>query len=168
MTHDPSQTTDLTCLSGPVACTPYRPVKHHTSSLERILHYLAVLLLTLSVLAVLIWFDIYLRKDVATRVPIGHFLSMSGPGGLLDRVVIETDQGVYPLWGPTPSIAKGTPLVLESRASGYRFICDEPRSLCIQTTDKAFALSEPSARRSTPSVPSTTSESSSTSQGATP
>ena len=62
---------------------------------------------------------------------------MSGPGGLQGRVVIETDTGSYPLL-QAPVIHKGTPLVLELRGNGQRFVCDLPRTLCIKTTPDEF------------------------------
>lgn len=133
----------------------------HTSGTERILHRLFLLLVILAVLGVLVWLGVEQHSEVVSRHPIGHFQRMSGPGGWPGRVVIETETGSYPLWG-TPVIAKGTPLVLETRGSGDRYICDEPGSLCIETTGKEF---KPSAQ--TRSLP-TSSQSSHSSQGATP
>ena len=108
-----------------------------TGGLERFLHGLFLSLLGLAVLVILVWFDIRFISEVVSRQPIGGFKRMSGPGGLLGRVVIETDKGSYPLQG-MPSIPKGTPLVLEVRATGAQFICDESRSLCIQTVRDQF------------------------------
>lgn len=116
--------------------------KHHTSWLERFLHLVFLLLLALAVLGSLVWLDHRLHTEVVLRQPIGQFQRMSGPGGLQGNVVIETDTGSYPLRG-TPAIAKGTLLVMEARASGYRYICDAPRSLCIETTGKEFKSSVP-------------------------
>ena len=75
-------------------------------------------------------------KVVATQ-PIGTLLRMSAPGGFGAHVVIETEQGFYPLIG-SASIAKGTPLVLELRGSGKRYVCDTGRSLCLETTAEHF------------------------------
>jgi hypothetical protein len=114
-----------------------KPSRQHTTGLERLLHGLFLLLVMLAVLGIFVWFDIRLHKDVVSRQPIGQFQRMSGPGGLLGDVVIETETGSYLLRG-TPAISKGTPLVLEVRASGYRCISDVPRTLCIETTHKEF------------------------------
>ena len=118
------------------------PVEQYTSWTERFLHGLFLLMVALAVLGILVWLDIDMHTQVVSRQPIGHFQRMSGPGGLLGSVVIETETGSYPLWG-TPVIAKGTPLVLEVRASGYHYICDESRGLCVQTTAKEFKASNP-------------------------
>ena len=63
---------------------------------------------------------------------------MSAPGSLSAQVVIETEQEFYPLLSAA-SIAKGTPLMLEVRGSGRRYICDTPRSLCLETSSDHFA-----------------------------
>lgn len=76
--------------------------------------------------------------EVVSSRSIGHFVSMSGPGGLRDRVVIETEVGAYPLQSAA-AIAKGTPLILEHRASGQRYICDARRSLCLKTDGPDFS-----------------------------
>ena len=122
---------------------PSRPAEQHTSWLERFLHGLFLLFVALAVLCILVWLDLNMYSEVVSRRPIGHFQRMSAPGGLMGHVVIETDTGSYPLRG-TPVIARGTLLVLELRASGYRYICDEPRSLCMRTTAKEFKASNPS------------------------
>ena len=75
-------------------------------------------------------------KLVSTR-SIGNFISMSGPGGLRGAVVIETDLGSFPLHSAA-AIAKGTPLILELRASGQRLICDADHTLCIKTDGPYF------------------------------
>lgn len=120
---------------------PKQPSDLHTSWLERFLHGLFLLMVALVVLIILVWLGLDMYSEVVSRRPIGHFQRMSGSGGLLNHVVIETETGSYPLWG-TPVIAKGTPLVLEVRASGYRYICDESRDLCVQTTAKEFKQPE--------------------------
>ena len=62
------------------------------------------------------------NDEVVSTRPIGNFVRMSGPGGFQGRVVIETDVGSYPMRFAAAA-AKGTPLVLELRASGKRYIC---------------------------------------------
>lgn len=85
-----------------------------------------------------VWIVDRRESEVVICQPIGRFVSMSGPGGLSNGVVIETEVGSYPLLRDAPVISKGTALVLEVRASGNRYICDTPRSLCVLTTDKEF------------------------------
>lgn len=119
------------------------PVVHYTSWTERFLHALFVLLVALAVLGFLVWLDLDTHSKVVSRKPIGHFQRMSGPGGLPNRVVIETETGSYPLFG-SPVITKGTRLVLEVRASGYHYVCDETRSLCVQTSAEEFKSSNSS------------------------
>ena len=129
------------------------PAQQRTSWLERFLLQLFVLLLALAVLGFLVWLDIRMHSEAVSRQPIGRFLSMSGPGGIPSRVVIETDTGSYPLKG-VPAVAKGTPLVLEVRASGYRYICDVSRSLCIGTVRDEFKSAEPITNPSSSTNPS--------------
>ena len=119
------------------------PVVHYTSWTERFLHGLFLLLVALALLGFLVWLDLDTHSKVISRQPIGHFQRMSGTGGLPNRVVIETEKGSYPLFG-SPVITKGTPLVLEVRASGYHYICDESRSLCVQSSSDEFKAPNPS------------------------
>ena len=79
--------------------------------------------------------------EVVSTRPIGNFVSMSGPGGLRERVVIETDLGSFPLHSAA-AIAKGTPLILELRDSGQRFICDTRKTYCLKTDGPDFSLSQ--------------------------
>jgi len=108
-----------------------------TSSLERFLHRLFLLLVILAGLGFWVWLEIRLASEVVSRQSIGRFERMSGPGGLAGDVVIETEQGLYLLHG-APAITKGTLLILEVRATGAHFIRDEARSLCLRTSSKKF------------------------------
>ncbi len=54
--------------------------------------------------------------------------------------MIETDLGSYPM-NSGAVISKGTPLVLEKRASGDGFICDANHNLCIKTSGQEFKQS---------------------------
>ena len=118
-----------------------KPANPATSWLERFLHTLFLLMMALAVLGVLVWLDVRVHSEVASYRPIGHFIRMSGPGGLQGRVVIETDMGSYPL-RHVAVIARGTPLLLEVRASGDHYICDVTRSLCIETTRDQFKAAD--------------------------
>ena len=105
--------------------------------------YLFVLVSMTTLVTFVVWIVDSQETEVVSSQPIGHFMSMSGPGGLSNGVVIETEVGSYPLLRDAPVISKGTALVLEVRASGNRYICDTPRSLCVLTADKEF---KPSAQ----------------------
>lgn len=110
-------------------------------------------LMGLPVILFLFWVGRYWwQSEVVSSRPIGHFIHMSGPGGLQSRVVIETDSGFYPLL-QAPVISKGTPLVLELRGSGQRFVCDLPRTLCIKSASDEFKTSGPPLHPSGPSDP---------------
>ena len=77
--------------------------------------------------------------EVVSTRSIGNFVSMSGPGGLRGAVVIETDLGSFPLHSAA-SIAKSTPLILEFRDSGQRYICDARKTLCLKSDGPDFTL----------------------------
>ena len=73
------------------------------------------------------------NDEVVSTRSIGNFIRMSGPGGLQDRVVIETDIGSFPM-REVAAITKGTPLVMEVRASGKRYICSAAKKQTAQPT----------------------------------
>jgi len=108
--------------------------------------YLFMLLSIVSFFTFVYWFINSRESQVVSSRPIGRFITMSGPGGLQDKVVIETDQGSYPIIH-APAISKGTLLVLEERQSGQRYVCDVPRDLCIKTTSIEFKQSGPAATK---------------------
>ena len=111
--------------------------KNTTGSLERFLHRMFLLFVLLAGLGFAVWLQIRSTSEVISSQSIGRFERMSGPGGLAGDVVIETEQGLYLLHG-APAITKGTLLILEVRATGAHFICDEARSLCLRTSSKKF------------------------------
>jgi hypothetical protein len=121
--------------------SPAAPNKSSTGSLERFLHRLFLLFVMLAVFGFMVWIDGRFSSEVVSSQSIGKFLRMSGPGGLSGDVVIETEQGSYVLRG-TPAVPKGTRLIMEVRASGAHYICDESRSLCIQTSSKKFKAND--------------------------
>ena len=82
-------------------------------------------------------FSAWSHDEVVSTRPIGNFLSMSGPGGFQDRVVMQTDVGSYPMRFAS-AIAKGTPLILEHRASGERYICNVSKTQCVETDGPDF------------------------------
>lgn len=118
-------------------CSP----NHKATPPDRVEGFLKVLfslLFCTPMFAFIIWyFALFGGAEVIDSKPIGYFISMSGPGGFRDRVVIETDLGSFPLL-EAPVISKGTSLVLEVRRNGDRFVCDVPRQLCIKTAANEF------------------------------
>ncbi|MFC5522611.1 hypothetical protein [Polaromonas jejuensis] len=121
--------------------------------LDRFLVLFFALLMGLPLILFLFWVGSYWwQSEVISSRPIGNFIRMSGPGGLRSRVVIETDTGSYPLlWAPV--ISKGTPLLLELRGTGERFVCDLPHTLCIKTTPDEFTQSAQPLNPAGPSHP---------------
>jgi len=116
--------------------------RHVIRPLKRSTHYMlyAVALaitatpMTLLYLAFSLWWS---NEDVVSTQPLGAFVRMSAPGGMMGRVVIETERGFLPLKDAVV-IATGTPLVLELRGSGRRFVCDRPPTLCVETDKTGF------------------------------
>ena len=86
-------------------------------------------------------YRVWTTDEVVSTRSIGNFISMSGPGGLRGAVVIETDLGSFPLHSAA-AIAKGTPLMLELRDSGRRYICDTRKTLCLKTDGPDFSLAQ--------------------------
>jgi hypothetical protein len=135
---------------------PSTPIGKDSKSdpLDRFLIPSFALLMGLPLILFLFWVGgSWWQSEVVSSRPIGHFIRMSGPGGLQGRVVIETDTGSYPLQ-QAPVIGKGTPLVLELRGNGQRFVCDLPRALCIKTTPDEFTRAGLPLHPSDPAGPS--------------
>ena len=113
---------------------------------------LFILVSAVSLFTFVYWVIDSRESQVVSSQPIGQFISMSGPGGLQNHVVIETDQGSYPIID-APAISKGTNLVLEVRQSGQRYVCDVTRDLCIKTTATEFKRSVPATTSPKTAVP---------------
>lgn len=75
--------------------------------------------------------------QVESVEPIGALVNMSSTGGWERQVVVETERGFYPLESAV-TLAKGTPLALDTRRSGRRYVCDVARTLCVATTRLGF------------------------------
>jgi hypothetical protein len=75
---------------------------------------------------------------------------MTGTGGRIWPLVIETQLGFFPL-RKAVSIPRGTPLMVEERASGKRFVCNLGRTLCVQTS--AASLTERERADQSPEAP---------------
>lgn len=83
--------------------------------------------------------------EVVSSQPIGSLSRMSGATGWGGKVVIETEEGYFPLHEAV-ALPKGMPLVLEERGSGRRYICDLPRSLCVRTSRESFVVGKEGGR----------------------
>lgn len=83
--------------------------------------------------------------EVVSSQPIGSLSRMSGATGWAGKVVIETEEGYFPLQEAVV-LPKGTPLVLEERGSGRRYICDLPRRLCVRTSRESFVVGKEGGR----------------------
>ena len=110
-----------------------------------VLIFLALLLVPLLVLVAIKWFSLVGDADVLARQPIGSVLRMSGTGGFSERMVIETQEGFYPVLG-LASISRGTPLTLEVRRSARRYVCGPSRALCLGTTRDHFSAASQGAQ----------------------
>ena len=132
---------------------PPPPGSHQkVDGLTNFFQYLFILVSIVSFFTGVLWFLDSRESQVVSSQSIGRFISMSGPGGLQGKVVIETDQGSYPIIH-APAISKGTLLVLEERQSGQRYICDVTRDLCIKTTATEFKRSGPATTSPKNTVP---------------
>ncbi|MGH8856962.1 MAG: hypothetical protein ACREXG_02870 [Polaromonas sp.] len=98
-------------------------------------------------LCLLVWslFQVWGNEDVLSSQPIGVFIHMSAPAAWSGSVVIQTDQGFLPLH-EVVAISTGTPLVLELRGSGRHYVCDRPRTLCVETSGEGFKPSPQGVR----------------------
>ena len=117
---------------------PPPPGSHHeVGAVTKFFQQAFIFVSVVSLASFVIWLIDSRDSQVVSSKQIGSFVRMSGPGGFQGGVVIETELGSYPLI-TTAVISKGTPLVLEERASGDRLICDVPHSRCIKTTYREF------------------------------
>ena len=135
--------------------TPSTPTgkENKSAPLDPFLIAFFALLMGLPLILFLLWVGIsWWQSEVVSSRPIGNVIGMSGPGGWRSRVVIETDTGFYPLL-QAPVISKGTPLLLELRGSGQRFVCDLPRTLCIKSAPDEFTQSAQPMNPASPSHP---------------
>jgi hypothetical protein len=110
--------------------------------------FLVVMLALLSLPAMLLvinWVEHWGDSEDVSSQPIGALQRLTVQRGFGASLVIETELGFYPLSG-SASITKGTPLVLELRGSGKRYVCDTSRSLCLETTARHFGSASQGAQ----------------------
>ena len=103
-----------------------------------VIHAFLVLLAVMVFIAAYIVWEHRQTGQVVAQQPIGALVRMTGTGGRIWPVVIETQLGFFPL-RKAVSISPGTPLMVEERASGERFVCDLGRTLCVQTSADLFS-----------------------------
>lgn len=101
---------------------------------------LASALIVAAPLCFLVWavFQVWGNEDVVSSQAIGNLVHMSPVGSWSGSMIIQTDQGFLPLHKAV-AIRTGTPLVLEVRATGRRYVCDSARALCVETSKEGFA-----------------------------
>lgn len=110
-----------------------------------ILLIVAVIIINLVRLSVWLISGIWGNEEVMSSQPIGAFIHMSALAAWPNAVVIQTDQGFLPLKRAV-AISTGTPLVLEMRGSGRRYVCDQPRTLCVETSEEGFKSQKEAAK----------------------
>lgn len=108
---------------------------------------LGVLVLPVAVAAWAAW-DNLKTREVVSSTPIGRLVELHpAPQGLHTFWVIETDQGFFPIES-TITMAKGTALMLDLRASKRRYVCDAARTLCVLTRPLGFSAPMQASDRS--------------------
>jgi len=91
-------------------------------------------------------YDQYLETRVERVESLGSLQRVLG-GTLGYPVIVETETAYLPLERPL-AIAKGAPLVLETRANQTRYVCSADQTICARTTRKTLdgAPAGPAAR----------------------
>jgi hypothetical protein len=79
-------------------------------------------------------YDGWLGRQVSSRQPIGSVVKVTGEGS---KWLVETENGFYPL-SRALVVEKDTPLVLEIRGNGDRYVCNVTGSVCGRTAKQGF------------------------------
>jgi hypothetical protein len=79
-------------------------------------------------------YDGCMGRQVSSRQPIGSVVRVTGEGR---QWRIETETGFYPL-SRALVVEKDTPLVLEIRGNGDRYVCNVSGSVCGRTVKQGF------------------------------
>lgn len=88
-------------------------------------------------------YDDWQGSQVMSRKPIGTVVGMTGEGR---KTLVETENGYYPLI-KSLVVEKGTPLVLEIRGNGDRYVCNAAGTVCSGTSKRGFEIKQgPTAR----------------------
>ena len=86
-------------------------------------------------------YDGWLGRQVSSRQPIGSVVKVTGEGS---KWLVETENGFYPL-SRVLVVEKDTPLVLEIRGNGDRYVCDSEGTVCSRTTRQGFVVKRASS-----------------------
>jgi hypothetical protein len=77
-------------------------------------------------------------RVISTRV-LGPVLSATGGGGWRMGMVVQTPAGYYPLYAAI-SVQQGTPLILQVRGNGQRYVCLASGKQCVKTVREEWPL----------------------------
>lgn len=77
--------------------------------------------------------DFYQGHQVISAQQIGTVQSVQANGGFNASMLIEVNDVYYPLID-TMAIKRGSPMILEKRANGAWFLCDEQHGACSRTS----------------------------------
>jgi hypothetical protein len=79
-------------------------------------------------------YDGWLGRQVSSRQPIGSVVKVIGEGR---KWLIETETGFYPV-SKALMVEKNTPLVLEIRGNGDRYVCKAAGTVCGSTVKQGY------------------------------
>lgn len=97
-------------------------------------YFLVSVLVILPLISWDLW-DSWQERDVVRSEPIGtvqRIAASTGKWTTWSELILETEAAFYPVRREF-SVRKGTPLVLETRRNGKRFICDPQTKVCVRT-----------------------------------
>lgn len=118
------------------------PPPNHPHLIDRILIFLV--LVTLARLAWEYWQE---SRVVSTR-PLGPVLSVTGGGGWRMGMVVQTPAGYYPIHA-APTLQPSTPLVLQVRGNGERYVCLASGTPCAKTAREDWPIAPAALGRRT-------------------
>lgn len=96
-----------------------------------------VLLAVIAGLLVYAGWDAYQGRQVVQTQALGPVVKVTGVGGLVRGLLVETPRGFFPVLGAA-AFERGTELVLEVRGNGERYVCDVPRTGCVKSARSAL------------------------------
>jgi hypothetical protein len=96
-----------------------------------------VLLAAIAGLLAYAGWDAYQGRQVVQTQALGPVIKVTGTGGLVQGMLVETPRGFFPVLGAA-AFERGTELVLEVRGNGDRYVCDLPRSGCVKSSRTAL------------------------------
>ena len=96
-----------------------------------------MLLAAIACLLVYAGWDAYQGRQVVQTQALGPVVKVTGAGGLVRGLLVETPRGYFPVLGAA-AFERGTELVLEVRGNGDRYVCDVPRTGCVKSARSAL------------------------------